>query len=180
MKSSRRRTLVIGLASVLASGCGIIEKPRRVNDQGQFCFRAGKSRNQTCTTEPVPPEVVEADVKRFEPDAGRLTVFVVRKRWADAVNRIDLRVGGIVPVTTVPESLVRLRLAPGRHQLALTWNGVDVTTVVEGRAGEVRFVEIVGSLWAWGSSYTWQVDDEAGARRRAMTSRLIALRDGGR
>ena len=75
------------------------------------------------------------------------------KRWADAVNRIDMRVDGVAPVTTVPESLVRLRLAPGRHRLALSWNGIDVTTVVEGRAGEVRFVEIVGSVWAWGSSY---------------------------
>ncbi len=151
-----------------------------MNDQGQFYYRAGKSRTRTCTTEPVPPQLVEADVKRFKPDAGRLTVFVVRKRWGDAVNRIDLRVDGVAPVTTVPESFVRLRLAPGRHQFTMTWNGVNVSTAVEGRAGEVRIVEIVGSVWAWGSSYTWEVDDEAGARKRAMTSRLIALRDGGR
>jgi len=169
--------MILGFASVLASGCGIIEKPRRVNDEGQFCYRPGKRRKPTCTPAPVPPEQVEAEVKRFEPDASRLTVFVVRKRWADGSDRIDFRVEGHAPVTTVPESLVRLRLAPGRHQLALSWNGADVTTMVEGRAGDVRFVEIVGSAWAWGSSYTWTADDEAGARERALASRLIALRE---
>lgn len=180
MKSSRRRTLAIGLASVLASGCGIIEKPRRVNDQGQFCYRPGRSRKLTCTPVPVPPEQVEAQVKRFEPDSNRLTVFVVRKRWADGSDRIDLRVEGHTPVTTVPESFVRLRLSPGRHQLAFSWNGADVTTTVEGRAGDVRFVEIVGAVWAWGSSYAWSADDEAGARKRALASRLIALCEDGR
>lgn len=180
MKSSRRRTMVIGLASVFASGCGLIERPRRVNDQGQFCFRPGSSRKQTCTPAPVPPEQVEAEVKRFEPEANRLTVFVVRKRWADASERIVFRVEGRTPVTTVPESFVRLRLAPGRHQLALTWNGADVTTTVDGRAGDVRFVEIVGSAWAWGSTYAWSADDEAGARERALASRLIALREDSR
>ena len=172
--------MVLGLACVLASGCGIIEKPRRVNDQGQFCYRPGKSRKLTCTPGPVPPEWVEAEVKRFEPDASRLTVFVVRRRWADVSGRIDFRVEGHAPVTTVPESLVRLRLAPGRHQLALSWNGADVTTTLEGRAGDVRFVEIVGSAWAWGGSYTWTADDEAGARKRALASRLIALREDSR
>ena len=95
----------------------------------------------------------------------------------DDFNRIDLRVDGVAPVTAVPESLVRLRLAPGHHRLALSCNGIDVTTVLEGRAGEVRFVEIVGADWAWGSSYNWATDDEAGARERALMSRRIALRE---
>lgn len=105
---------------------------------------------------------------------------MVRKRWADGSERIDFRVEGHTPVTTVPESFVRLRLAPGRHQLTFTWNGADVTTTVEGRAGDVRFIEIVGFVWAWGSSYAWSADDEAGARKRALASRLIALREDSR
>lgn len=178
--SSRRRTVVLGLAAVLASGCGIIERPRRVNDQGQFCYRPGRSRNLTCTPVPVPPEQVEVEVKRFEPEPNRLTVLVVRNRWADVSDPIDFRVEGHAPVTTVPESLVWLRLEPGRHQLALSWNGADVDTTVEGGAGDVRFVEIVGSAWAWGRSYTWMADDEAGARKRALASRLIAVREDSR
>ena len=105
---------------------------------------------------------------------------VVRNRWADVSDPIDFRVEGHAPVTTVPESLVWLRLEPGRHQLALSWNGADVDTTVEGGAGDVRFVEIVGSAWAWGRSYTWMADDEAGARKRALASRLIAVREDSR
>lgn len=176
---SQRRLLLAGLGATLLSGCGLLEKPRQVTDDGLYCFHAGKSRNRTCTSEPVPPQQMETDVKRFEPSATHLTVFVVRHRWGDAVNKIDVRINGGPGVVTVPESLVRARLAPGRHTLSLIWQGKEIKTVVEGRAGDVRFVEIVGLNAAWGSSYNWSEDDQAGARSRAQRSRLIAVRDAG-
>jgi hypothetical protein len=65
---------------------------------------------------PIPPESVEVEAKRFEPTPGLLTVYVVRKRWGDTVNPVQLRVdGGPHPVVTTPESFVRLRMRPGPH-----------------------------------------------------------------
>ncbi|NML17079.1 hypothetical protein HHL10_19045 [Azohydromonas sp. G-1-1-14] len=105
------------------------------------------------------------------------TLFIVRRRWADAVNQVDISVDDVGPVTTVPQSFIQARLASGRHQLALSWEGAQAVLEVEGVAGEVRFVELAGSTWFWGSRYRWVANDQEGARARARASRLIAVMD---
>jgi hypothetical protein len=77
-------------------------------------------------------------------------------------------------VLTVPESIVRLRLQPGKHELAVTWDGKSATHAVEGKAGDVRMVQLAGSLYAWESGYVWEAGDSEDARRRALKSRLVA------
>lgn len=46
--------------------------------------------------------------------------------------------------------------------------------MVAGAAGEVRFVELVGSVWSWGSTYRWENGALESARERAIASKLIA------
>jgi hypothetical protein len=96
---------------------------------------------------------VEAEARRFAASADRFTVYVVRKRWADAANVVKLTVDGGAQAETVPESFVRLRLPPGEHVLRASWSEGETRTMVRGAAGEIRVVELAGSAWAWGSRY---------------------------
>lgn len=156
---------------------GCMTKPLQpVRADGTYCHKIGKSYRQklTCTTEAVPSNDVEALAKRFEPNADALTVYVLRKRWGDARNLVVASIDGRRQVTTIPESLVRIRLKPGEHRLALSWDGSSSDFVVAGAAGEVRFVELVGSVWSWGSTYRWEAGSLDAARERAIASKLIA------
>lgn len=173
---SRRATLgILGVEALLGAGC--VTKPMRpANPDGTYCFAFGKwyRRTLTCTPTPIPPESVETEAKRFEPAVDRLTVYVIRKRWADAINQVRLTVDNGAPVVTTPKSFVRLRLQPGPHTFAATWSEGSTELVVSGAAGEVRVVELVGSVWAWGSTYRLDSGDLVEGRNRIASLRLIA------
>lgn len=149
---------------------------RPVEADGTYCYRIGKTYRQklTCTAVPVPSEAVEASAKRFEPSPGTAALYVVRSRWSDTTNRVPVSVDDRTPVMTIPASLVRIRLQPGNHQIALDWEGQRQAKSFTVAAGEVLFVEIDGSVWAWGARYGWAEPDAAGARQRASKSKLIA------
>lgn len=173
---SRRTALaVVGCGALLGAGC--MTKPMRpANPDGTYCFAIGKwyRRTLTCTPTPIPPESIEIDAKRFEPAPGLLTVYVVRKRWGDTVNEVRLTVDGGAPVVTTPESFVRLRLQPGAHKLNASWSEGTSDLLFTGAAGEVQFVELVGSVWAWGSTYRLDHCDAAEGRSRVARLRLVA------
>ncbi len=173
------RIAVVGVAMSMAfllAGCAHRwEQPVRAD--GSYCFVIGKAHHSTCTMQPVPTAEADAAAKRFQPDKEALIVYVVRNRWADAVNRVPVSVDAGSALMTVPESMMRVRLTPGRHQLALSWEGNSTTQTVEGQAGEVRFVQLVGFVSSWSSSYGWDASDVDGARARALKSRLIADAD---
>ena len=173
---SRRAALgVLGAGALLTTGC--MTKPMRpANPDGTYCFAVGKSYRPklTCTTTPIPPESVEIEAKRFEPTPGLLTVYVVRKRWGDAVNQVRLTVDGGAPVVTTPESFVRMRMRPGPHTFAAAWSEGTAELAVTGSAGDVRVVELVGSVWAWGSTYRLEHGDVAEGRSRVARLRLVA------
>lgn len=175
--TNRRRILVAscGVAVVPLAGC-MTKPPRPANADGSYCFRIGKTYRQklTCTAEPVPTAAAEEQAKQFEGTAGALTIYVLRKRWDDASNRVPLVVDGRARILTIPESLVRIRLTPGDHRLALEWGGRILEQPVSGAGGEVRFVELVGSVWSWTSSYHWEEGSLANSRERALRSKLIA------
>jgi hypothetical protein len=137
------------------------------------CYHAPRSRIATCTPDPVDTLAVEAEARRLTPQAGLLTVYIVRQRWSDVRHVIDLHVG-VHRVGTVPSSFVRVRLPPGEHQISFDWQGRTLQLPVSGRAGEVKVVELAGSMWAWGATYEWATDDEAGARERVQRCRLVA------
>lgn len=177
MRQLSRRTVLgaLGIGALLNAGC--MTKPMRpANADGTYCFAFGKwyRRKLTCTPTPIPPESVETEAKRFEPAADMLTVYVVRKRWGDAINQVRLTVDDGVQVVTTPESFVRLRLRPGAHRLTATWSEGTSFLVITGAAREVQFVELVGSVWAWGSSYRLELGNLAESRARAARLRLVA------
>lgn len=164
-----------GMVAILLSGC-MTPPARPVEVDGTYCHRIGKSYRlkRTCTAMPVPPEAVEAGAKRFEPSLGAATLYIVRRRWGDTANRGPVSVDDRAPVLTIPVSLVRVRLQPGNHQVVIEWEGRRQVNSFTVAAGEVQFVEVDGSVWAWGSSYRWAEPDAAGAKQRASKSKLIA------
>lgn len=166
--------IALGSLALLLAAC--VSKPVRLaNADGTWCYRVGKAPRYklTCTSVPVPPPAVEADAKRFAASTDRFTVYVVRMRWADATNVVKLTVDGEAQAETVPESFVRLRLTPGEHVLRANWSGGEVQTMVRGAAGEIRVVELAGSVWAWGSRYGFESGDEA-SRGRLLRARMVA------
>ncbi len=177
MNIKRRRALLFAVAgsAVLTAGC--MTKPLRpANADGTYCYRIGKSYRPklTCTSAPIPSETVESDAKRFEPAPGKLTVFLVRKRWGDTANVVRISSSGTSSVDTVPESFARWRLPAGSHRLTVTWPEGSASLDVSGVAGEVVFVEVIGSAWVWGSSYRLERGDAAESRQRAVSLRLVA------
>lgn len=177
MNRASRRTVLVGSGLVALFGTGCMTKPMQpANSDGTYCFGTGKwyRRKLTCTPTPIPPESVEVEAKRFEPAPGLLTVYVVRKRWGDVINQVRLAVDNGAPVVTTPESFVRLRLQPGPHRFTAAWSEGSTELVVSGAAGEVRVVELVGSVWAWGSTYRLDHGDVSEGRNRVARLRLIA------
>lgn len=175
MTNTRRRLKVLALAvAALLAGCSTT-RVRPPNPDGTYCFRIGKSYRPvlTCTTSPIPAEHVERAAKRFEPQQGLLTVYLVRKRWGDTKNVVRVS-SGTQSAETVPESLVRWTLPAGNHRLVATWSEGTASFDVQGSAGQVLFVELIGSVWAWGSSYHLEQGDPAGSRERALGLRLVA------
>lgn len=173
---SRRATLgALGVAALLGTGC--MTKPMQpANADGTYCFATGKwhSRKLTCTPTPIPPEAVEAEAKRLEPTPDLLTIYVVRKSWGDTVNQVQLAVDDGGPVATTPESFVRLRVRPGSHQLTATWHEGKASQSITGAAGEVRLVELVGTVWTWSSTYRLDIADATGLRNRLTPLRMVA------
>ncbi len=173
--TGRRAALIaLGSGTLLLAACA--SKPiRPANADGTWCHRVGKAPRYklTCTRAPVPPPTVEAEAKRFAVSGDRLTVYVVRKRWADAANLVKLTVDGSAQAETVPESFVRLRLLPGEHALRATWARGEAQAIISGAAGEIRFLELVGSVWAWGSTYEFEPGDEA-SRDRVLRVPMVA------
>lgn len=82
---------------------------------------------------------------RFETTPVVLTVYVVRSAWADAVRPLTVTVYGDSQIGTLSRSMIRLRLAPGAHQLAFDWNGRVHGFAVQGEPEELRIVELAGS-----------------------------------
>lgn len=173
---ARRRLMlaIVGGSALGATGC--MTKPiQPARADGTWCYRVGNFRRKAqCSSGPVPSAEVDAIAKRFETSADRLTVYIVRKRWADAVNKVGLQIDGNTRVETLPESFVRLRIAPGRHRIKADWPDGSNELEVEGAAGDIRFVELVGSVWAWSTSYRLEAGQPEEAMQRVRSIRLVA------
>lgn len=167
------RAVGLALAVVSMAGCAS-HWHHPVEADGTYCHRLGTLRTSTCTPQAVPSDQADLDAKRFAADREALTVYVVRQHWADARHVVPFTVDGGSPVQTVPESFVRLRLPPGSHRLALTWEGQTAELSLDGKAGDVRFIQLVGEARASGSTYLWNADSEADARQQTMKARLVA------
>jgi hypothetical protein len=162
---------LLGSALLVLGGCA--NRPLRpVNADGTYCVK--QYRTSTCTTAAVPPAAVEAQAKRFEGRPDALTLYIVRKHWGDAVNRVSVSIDNRTSLITIPESLVRITAASGTHRLAIEWAGKAQTIMISGAAGQVRLVQLIGFLGPFKDQYWWADLDEADARKRALASKLIA------
>lgn len=172
----RRSALgLIGASALLGAGCMTTPVPRTRPD-GTYCYAIGKwyRRTLTCTEAPVPPEQVEVAAKRFEAAPGMLTVYIIRQRWGDPINVVRLTPDTGSAIVTVPSSFVRLRLKPGPHKLTADWKEGSASLDLDGVAGELLFIELIGSVWAWGSTYRLERGVPAQARSRVARLRLVA------
>ena len=175
MQVSRRRLLVgMGGAVVLLAG-GCASQDRRSPDEPRtYCLRTGRFRRRVCMPTQIPPAAAEADAKTFQPRPGVLTVYIVRWEWLDNARRLDVKVDGDMTFATMPRTMVRLALPPGRHFCSLEWNGRTEVHTVNGFGGEVQFVELAGSATPFAEGYHWSSLDPVGARARALRSTLVA------
>lgn len=177
MSFDRRKLLAASLGGTALLSTGCMTKPLRpANPDGTYCFRIGRVYRQklTCTPGPIPAEQVEAAAKRFEVDPGKLTIYLVRKRWGDAQNVVRVAIEGGASIETVPESFARWKLPGGRHVLTAVWPEGKASLEVSGQAGDIIFVEVIGSVWVWGSIYRLEIGEPADSRQRLMPLRLIA------
>ena len=162
------------IAAIL-SGCASVKAPQDSSVEGYCSSIMGPIRpTKTCADVEPPSAQVEADAKQFATRPGTATVYVVRRNWSDTAYRVPVRVDAGARFITLPYSFARVTLPPGRHQLALEWRKSSQVLDLDVRAGEVRFVEIEGAAWSWGPTYQWSTSDQAGARKRALVSKLIA------
>jgi hypothetical protein len=76
-------------------------------------------------------------------------------------------------VGKTPRYKLTCRLPPGEHALRATWARGEAQAIISGAAGEIRFLELVGSVWAWGSTYEFEPGDEA-SRDRVLRVRMVA------
>ena len=163
----------LAIAMVALSGCAH-RWERPVRDDGTYCYVLGKARNGVCTVQPVPSIEADQRAKLFQPDDQAFTLYVVRHRWADASKPVPVTIDNAAELMTVPESMIRVQLSPGSHRVSMAWEGQSKVETVEGRAGEVRFIQLAISAWSWGSTGKWDVSSGEDARARALKSRLVA------
>lgn len=175
---SNRRVIVLGLLGLSATALpGCMTKPQQpVRADGTYCYAYGRAYRQrfTCTTDAVPAAQVEAEAKRFQPDPSALTIYVIRRRWLDSRDAVALTVDNHAPITTLPESFVRIRVRPGAHQLGVAWDDRTAGARVDGSAGDVRYVELAGTQWAWRTDYRLEQVAAEGGQLQAIQSKLIA------
>jgi hypothetical protein len=175
--NTKRRRLLLAVCGTAVVGAGCAAKPMRpTSADGSYCYQTGKRYRpaRTCTTGPVPSDQADAMAKRFEPSGQLLTVYLVRKRWADSRHVVRVTASGGTAVDTVPDSFVRWRLPPGGHELTASWSDGQSNLDIAGAAGEVVFVELVGAAWSWGGRYRLEQGDPDDSRQRATRSRLVA------
>lgn len=167
-----------GLAIVLLSSCASTTQEHAANDQSQparHCVLDNRGRVRVCTTQPVPSMQADEEAKRGAGDSSSLTVYVVRHSWGDSRELLRLSVDADpAGIETTPNSLLRMRLAPGEHRLSFDHANQLRTTQVSGAAGEVRFLWIRREPWSFARELLWGVEPEAATRARVKQTRLVA------
>ena len=160
-------------AAVLLAGCATPRPPDRTAE-APHCYKTNKGRVIACTPAAVPSLNADAEAKRFVPDRDALTVYVVRRNWGDGRNFVKVYPDGGAGVDTLPDTMVRFKFRPGARRVAFEFDGKRQSMTVEGQAGDIRFVRIDGTVWAWKSTYEWAAESEAATRERALKARLVA------
>ena len=169
MKIWTIKTIVVSACVLGIAGCAtpvdrMAEKP--------YCH-THSGRNAYCTKDPAPSIAKDDEAKLFASVPEALTVYVVRY-WGDGHHPLDISVDGGAAMETVPNSMIRLRLKEGTHQITFNVGGKTFDRTISGTKGEVRLLGITGTDYFWGkSSHQWTNDSVDQLKQRALRSRLI-------
>jgi len=141
-------------------------------------------RAEIDVTSITPEEASSLKLRIAPPEAYRLAGVdynaVLPATQVQIVKRPDgrsvLRVSsdGSAPIDIVPESFARWRLPPGNRRLTVAWPEGSAILDIDGAAGDVVFIEVIGSVWIWGSNYRLERGDAVESRQRATPLRLVA------
>lgn len=173
MTATRCLSVVVVAAGALLTGCATPPAPNPTAET-PHCYKTNKGRVIACTSGPAPSLNADAEAKRFTPDPSALTVYVVRRNWSDGRNFVKVQADNGPVAETLPDTMVRMKLRPGAHTIAFEFDGQRQSTNVQGQAGDVRFVRVDGTVWAWKSTYEWASEPETAIRERARKARLVA------
>lgn len=105
---------------------------------------------------------------------GKLTVYIVRNHRSDVTQLVNLKVADSAVARTLPRTFVRLQLAPGQHSLRVDWRQGASSAMVQGNAGEVRYLQLKG--WSSWSSLFFSLEpiDSAAAAELSQKAKLVA------
>lgn len=174
---SGTRRLSLILTSVLATGLLAGCATRTGADssvEAPYCYKTSKGRAIACTRVPAPSLNADAQAKRFTPDPNAFTVYVVRRNWGDGGHFVKISADNAMAAETLPNTMVRFKLKPGTHTFTLDFEGERQVATVDGKAGDLRFLRIDGTVWAWKSTFVWATDGEDAIRNRAYKARLVS------
>ena len=174
--SGTRRLCVILTSALVASLLAGCATPTGADPSAEapYCYKARKGRVIACTRVPAPSLNADAQAKRFTPDPNALTVYVVRRNWGDGGRFVKISADNEMAAETLPNTMVRFKLKPGTHTFTLDFEGERQVATVDGKAGDLRFLRIDGTVWAWKSTFVWATDGEDAIRERAYKARLVA------
>ncbi|PZP90557.1 MAG: hypothetical protein DI587_38325 [Variovorax paradoxus] len=116
----------------------------------------------------------DALVKQLPAHPTLLTVYVVRQNLADGQDVIKVVADDVTTISTLPDTIARLRFKPGEHTLSFLFEEQRGSVEVEGQAGEVRFVRLRGVGFAWAVRYDWMHSTAQATRKKVWRARLIA------
>ena len=178
-QATRTASLGASLLAVAAlAGCAnppLGSSTPGIADPARHCVLDNRARVRVCTTHAVPSAAVDQEAKRLQGDPGALTIYVVRQSWGDSRELLRLSVDARpADIETTPDSMVRLRLAPGEHRLSFEHAGQHRSTPIAGAAGEVRLLWIRREPWSFARELLWGEEPEATTRDRVKQTRLVA------
>jgi hypothetical protein len=184
LNEERRAGRAAALAAALCGAAmlaGCASAPPRTTagagpgEPARHCVLDNRGRVRVCSTQAVPGPEADREAKRLSGEPAALTVYVVRQSWGDSRELLRLSVDGRpADIETTPDSLVRLRLAPGEHRLAFEHAGQQRSTQIVGAAGEVRVLWIRREPWSFARELLWGVEPETATRERVKQTRLVA------
>lgn len=175
---NRRTWLMVpaGFAVVALAGCAS-EPIRRRDPSGHACFAPlsrRRSKRLTCGDATAPTPSAEAEARQLLPHRDLFTLYILRERLGDVGNAVPVAVDGRPGLVTIPFGFARLRLSPGPHVVATRWNGQERSIQLDGKPGEVQFVELHLSNRFWGDDYEWTREGHASMAQRIRGIQFIA------
>lgn len=163
-------SLLLGLTA-----CGSLpDEVPDVNGVPCMTFRKTHAPKRICAANPAPSADLAREIKTFATNPSSAQVLVTLLDRAGSTRALTLRVDGRTVADLVPGGLVRLRLSPGEHELAVAWGNQQATLSVQVRAGDVQFAEVGGRFRFWDVGFGWNAPDTEGARKRAASARVLA------